>query len=78
MNIEILSVSGTIFSGQVSSVSVPGISGAFTILKQHAPILSLLSPGDVYVETKDNKKLSFEVKGGVVEVKKNKIIVLSE
>jgi F-type H+-transporting ATPase subunit epsilon len=78
MNIEILSASGTIFSGQVSSVSVPGISGSFTILKQHAPILSLLSPGDVYVETKDNKKLSFEVKGGVVEVKKNRIIVLSE
>jgi F-type H+-transporting ATPase subunit epsilon len=78
MNIEILSSSGTIYSGQVSSVSVPGIAGSFTILKDHAPILSLLSSGEVYVEAKDNQKFSFQVTGGVVEVKKNRIVVLSE
>ena len=78
MDIEILSSSGTIYSGRVSSVSVPGIGGSFTILKHHAPILSLLSPGEVYVETGDHQNLSFQVAGGVVEVKKNRIVVLSE
>ena len=77
MNLEILTPDKKVFEGAVTSVTVPGTLGSFQILKGHAPLISTLEDGPVVV--KDNATVStFNIKGGVVEVLDDKIIVLAE
>lgn len=77
MFLEIITPDKKVFSGDVTSVQVPGASGQFQMLKNHAPIISTLINGKVKVKTaKEN--LTFDVKGGVVEMLNNKITLLAE
>ena len=77
MHLEILTPDKKIYSGEVSSVSVPGKLGRFEMLKDHAPIISTLQNGVVKVKDKEGLKM-FDVMGGVVENLKNKIVILAE
>jgi F-type H+-transporting ATPase subunit epsilon len=77
MYLEIITPDKKVFSGEVTSVKVPGTNGQFQVLKNHAPIISTLSNGKVTVKTPTETKV-FEVKGGVIEVLKNKVVVLAE
>ncbi len=77
MFLEIITPDKKVYSGEVTSVSVPGANGRFEILKDHAPIISTLLNGKVKIKSKDGAK-SFDVKGGVVENLKNKIVILAE
>ncbi len=76
MLLEIISPEKKLFSGNASSVTVPGSSGMFQVLNNHAPIISTLKKGTVKVETAEGEKL-FEINGGVVEVLNNKVVVLA-
>ena len=49
MLLEVVSPEATLFSGEVNSVAVPGTNGAFQMLDNHAPIVSLLGPGKVKI-----------------------------
>ena len=76
MHLDILTADKTIFSGEVDSVTVPGSKGEFQVLKNHAAIISALNKGVVKIKSKEGEQ-KFEINGGVVEVLKNKIIVLA-
>ncbi|HEY0667810.1 MAG TPA: ATP synthase F1 subunit epsilon [Sphingobacteriaceae bacterium] len=78
MKLEILTPDKTIFDGEVTSVTVPGTAGSFEILKDHAPIISTLEDGKVIVRGGNKSENEFLIKGGVVEVLHNKIMVLAE
>lgn len=79
MQLEILTPDRKLFEGEVISVKVPGSKGQFEVLKNHAPIISSLEKeGKVRVITSDNKTVYFDVKGGVIEVLKDKVIILTE
>lgn len=77
MYLEIITPDKKVFSGEVISVKVPGANGQFQVLKNHAPIISTLANGKVTVQTSSETK-TYDVKGGVVEVLKNKVVVLAE
>ncbi|MBK7570614.1 MAG: ATP synthase F1 subunit epsilon [Bacteroidetes bacterium] len=77
MHLELITPDKKVFSGEVSSVSVPGTTGRFEMLNNHAPIISTLLNGKVKVKDKEGVK-TFDVKGGVVENLNNKIIILAE
>lgn len=77
MFLEIITPSKKVYSGEVTSVSVPGSSGRFQMLKNHAPIISTLLNGTVKIKDKDGVK-EFDIKGGVVENLKNNIVILAE
>jgi len=77
MTLEILTPDKKIFEGEVTAVTVPGVMGSFQILKDHAPIISTLEDGPVIIKDKAGDNI-FNIKGGVVEVLKNKIVVLAE
>ena len=77
MTLEILTPDKKVFEGEVKSVTVPGTLGSFEILNNHAPIISTLDDGMVIVRT-NNREEVFVVKGGVVEVVNNKVMVLAE
>jgi F-type H+-transporting ATPase subunit epsilon len=78
MQLEIITPDKRIYTGQVKLVQLPGTKGAFEILKNHAPIISSLEKGTIKVIELTGQELFFEVDGGVVENKDNKIIVLAE
>ncbi len=77
MTLEILTPDKKVFEGEVTAVTVPGTLGSFQILRDHAPIISTLEDGPVIIKSKAAEEVII-IKGGVVEVLKNKIIVLAE
>lgn len=78
MNIEIIDPDKTIFSGEADLVQLPGKDGSFEILNNHAPIISVLQKGKIKIVGKDKNTQFFEINGGVIEVLKNKILILAE
>jgi len=76
MNISILTPDREIFQGTVTSVKVPGTLGSFQVLKNHAPIVSSLSEGEVSVVREGGERMSFRIKGGFIEVLNNNISLL--
>jgi F-type H+-transporting ATPase subunit epsilon len=78
MYLEILTPDKTVFSGRVKSVTLPGTKSPFTVLKQHAPLISTLDSGELGLETDKGDYLLFTTEQGIVEVRDNKIVVLVE
>jgi F-type H+-transporting ATPase subunit epsilon len=78
MFLEIITPDKNIFEGEVKLVRVPGSKGAFELLKNHAPIISTLEKGTIKVVDINDKEQFFEIGGGVIENKSNKIILLVE
>lgn len=77
MKLSIITPDKLAYEGDVTSVTVPGTSGSFQILKDHAAIVSTLEDGKVIVKN-SNEELVIIIKGGVVEAKDNNIIILAE
>ncbi|MES2689750.1 MAG: ATP synthase F1 subunit epsilon [Bacteroidota bacterium] len=77
MQLEILTPDKALFSGEVTSVVLPGSKGQFEVLKNHAAIVSSLDKGVIKVKTIDGHLETFMIEGGVVEVLNNKISVLA-
>ncbi|MES2575480.1 MAG: F0F1 ATP synthase subunit epsilon [Bacteroidota bacterium] len=93
MILEIVSPEAKLFSGEVISVTLPGIDGSFQILNNHAPIVSILGKGVVKIEassfnfskeiagkfTKVNDHTyTLAIESGTIEMKDNKVIVLAD
>ena len=78
MKLEIITPSSTLYTGDVSLVQLPGIDGLFEILKSHAPLVSALKEGRVKVVDDQNETQYFDIRGGVVEVSHDKILLLAE
>ena len=76
--IEIVTPQKIHFSGEVVSVTAPGESGQFQILKNHAPLLSSLTKGKVKLALADRSEQSFSILDGFFEVSNNKAILLTE
>ncbi len=78
MYLEIITPDKTVFEGEVKLIQLPGSKGAFEILKNHAPIISTLEKGTIKIQDENSQEHLFDVDGGVIENKGNKIIVLVE
>jgi F-type H+-transporting ATPase subunit epsilon len=91
MQLEIVSPEAQLFSGEVSSVTVPGASGSFQILNNHAPIVSTLVEGRVKIQGKisldepnrskfiqEGEHTYLDIQSGVIELSDNKVILLTE
>ena len=78
MKIEIVTPDKKIFNGEIKSVRVPGKKGSFQVLKDHAPIISTLENGSVRMVDQEDKEITYEISGGVIEVKANEIILLAD
>ncbi|MDR0874034.1 MAG: ATP synthase F1 subunit epsilon [Prevotellaceae bacterium] len=77
MKLIIISPEKTLFKGEVSLVQVPGKKGQFTVLNNHAPIISSLGKGSVVYKTAE-KEETIEVSSGLIEVNKNVVTVCVE
>lgn len=78
VQVDIVSAEGEIFSGAATMVFAPGTQGDLGIAPRHAPLLTLLKPGEVRVQTPDGAEQHFFVGGGALEVQPNKVTVLAD
>ena len=78
MNVEIITPDRTVYSGEAEIVQLPGKDGSFEILQNHAPLIAVLKEGKVKVVDANKEKQFFDIKGGVIEVNKNKVLILAE
>ncbi|HIP49078.1 MAG TPA: F0F1 ATP synthase subunit epsilon [Lutibacter sp.] len=92
MLLEIVTPEATIFNSEVSSLAVPGINGAFQMLNNHAPVVSLLDKGLVKIKgdavkiakeftdkfTKEGDEFQLAINSGTIEMSANKIIILAD
>jgi len=77
MHLEIITPEKKIFEGEVTIATFPGADGSFQILNNHAPLVSLLKDGVVEYKSKEASN-KIKITGGVVEVLKNKVILLAD
>lgn len=80
LQLKIISVERTLFSGQVSEVTLPGEAGPFTILPSHAPIISSLAEGCITFipdgKTKDAPQGNqIKISGGFAEMNEDVVTV---
>lgn len=78
MTVEIIDPDKTIYKGEADLVQLPGKDGSFEVLNNHAPIIAILKEGKVKIIDKSKNTEFFEIKGGVIEVWKNKVLILAE
>jgi F-type H+-transporting ATPase subunit epsilon len=78
MTLEVITPEKAIFSGKVSLVQLPGSSGSFEILNNHAPLVASLKKGSIKVKDIDNKVSFIEINGGTVQVEDNVILILAD
>lgn len=91
MLLEIVSPEAKLYSGEVTSVIVPGVDGEFQMLNHHAAIVSILAKGTIKVDSKSfeptkegealftlasDKKYHLTIESGTLEMNDNKIIIL--
>jgi F-type H+-transporting ATPase subunit epsilon len=78
MKLQIITPDKEVFTGDVTLVQVPGSKGSFQVLVNHAPIISTLDAGVVKIIDSTGKTSHLSIRGGVIEVKNNNIIILAE
>ena len=79
MKVEIITPDTVLFSGEnISLVQLPGIDGSFEVLNNHAPLISVLKKGRIKIVDQNKQTQFFEIKGGVIEVLRNKVLILAE
>ena len=77
LRLEIITAERQVFSDDVNTVVVPGVDGELGVLPHHAPLITMIRPGEVLVR-KDGEETYLFVSGGFLEVRPDKIIILAD
>lgn len=77
MLLEIITAERQVYSDEVDAVVAPGIEGQLGILPHHAPLMTVLQPGELMVR-KDGVESYLVVTGGFMEVLGNKVTILAD
>lgn len=78
VKIEIVSPERLVLSEQARSVVVPGADGYFTVMGEHAPLMSTLKPGFITVTDQQNVAHVYYVRGGFADVSPAGLTILAE
>jgi F-type H+-transporting ATPase subunit epsilon len=74
--VELITPEGVVFSGDAERLIVPGAAGDLGILANHAPLVSVLRPGETRVTEGDGTVHHFATDDGYVQVRHNRALVL--
>lgn len=77
LKFEIVTAERIVYSDEVDVVVAPGIEGQLAILPHHAPLMTMLQPGELMVR-KETEEQSMFVSGGFLEVRGDKVVVLAD
>jgi F-type H+-transporting ATPase subunit epsilon len=78
IQVDIVSAEGEIYAGEASMVFAPASMGEVGIAPRHAPMLTMLKPGEIRVQDADGNEEAFYITGGMLEVQPNLVTVLAD
>lgn len=77
MRFEFIAQDHIVFQGDVEMVIAPGANGTLGILPRHAPLMTVIVPGELIVKLPGNQERYFAVGGGFMEVRPDKVTLLA-
>lgn len=77
LRLEIITAEHQVFADDVNILVAPGVEGELGILPHHAPLMTMLQPGELLIK-KDGEETYMVVTGGFLEVRPDKVIVLAD
>ena len=77
MQLQIITAERAVFTGQVDALVAPGIAGQLGILPNHAPLMTVLQPGELMVRA-DGDESYLALSGGYLEVLGNRVTILAD
>lgn len=77
LKLEVVTVERQVYSEEVDSLLAPGVGGQLGILPHHAPLMTMLQPGELLIK-KGTEEISMAIGGGFLEVRPDKVIVLAD
>ena len=77
MQLQIITAEREVFSGEVDALVAPGIEGQLGILPRHAPLMTILQPGELMVRSGGEQSF-LVLSGGYMEVMGNQVIILAD
>ena len=77
IRLDIVTAERQVYSDEVDVVVAPGIDGELAILPHHAPLMTMLQPGELRVR-RGGEEFSLAVTGGFLEVRPDRITVLAD
>ncbi|MES1189854.1 MAG: F0F1 ATP synthase subunit epsilon [Steroidobacter sp.] len=78
IHVDIVSAEGEIFTGDAAMVFAPAIMGELGIAPRHAPLITLLKPGEVRVQLPSGEEQHVYVSGGALEVQPHVVTILAD
>lgn len=75
MTLKIISAVEVVFEGEVRQVTLPGALGSFTVLNNHASLVSTLVPGTIRYVDENDREESREIPGGLADIDNNVVSV---
>jgi len=75
--LEVVTAEGMVFSDDVNMIVAWGTEGQLGILPHHAPLMTMLRPGDLLIR-KDNEEEYLAISGGFLEVRPDKVVILAD
>jgi F-type H+-transporting ATPase subunit epsilon len=78
MKLEIITPEKTVYTGEATLVQLPGLDGSFEILTGHAPLIAALASGKIKAQDPQKQLQFFDIRGGIVEVLHDRVLVLAE
>ena len=78
LNVELVSPTQQVWSGQATFVSARTIEGDLGVLPGHAPLFGVLVDGAVSIKGVDGTTKEFNVQGGFLSVSNNRVSILTE
>ena len=77
LRLEIITAERQVLADDIDILVAPGIEGELGILPHHAPLMTMLQPGELLIR-KDGEETYMVVTGGFLEVRPDKVIVLAD
>ena len=78
MHVDVVSAEKTLFSGTAKFLVAPTVEGEVGIMPRHNQLIAQLKPGEVRISLTNDERLSIYVSGGILEVQKHVVTVLSD
>jgi F-type H+-transporting ATPase subunit epsilon len=77
IKVDIVTPERIIYSGEADAIIAHGVEGELGILPHHAPLITLLQPGELTLR-KGEEEVCMAIYGGFLEVRPDRVIVLAD
>ncbi len=77
IRLDVVTAERPVYSDDVDMVIAPGVQGQLGILPHHAPLMTMLQPGELRVK-KGSEEISLAITGGFLEVRPDRVVVLAD